>query len=439
MSFGYVTPDNGFTIEVWYKRDAIPTWEQVLISARTQQSVTWTTTGDISGYGRQLQLSQGTGTGGFILRMVNQGTTSGTTVVSYNDPSPGSYASDNVWHHVAIRVASNKIAWSFFLDGVLYASGNASSALNWSPGTLTFGASYAPQMNDVGTFIWDKWLAYPAVYDTALTDDRIMEHFIAGSGGSVYYGDDEVQRMTRIADWAEVPDQSREFEEPMVLLQGLTVAGTNALSEFQNTVFAASGLMFADGQSRLVYHNRQHRYNRWNVMTFAESTQSAAEVGITFTIDDSNIYNDVRGERPNGPSVRLVDNVSKAAHGRKVLSFSIAVTTHEELINAVSWVAAQYRESVVRVSEISFRAESSDLIEWAATGGLTIGDHIILDELPPDAAPDVAMEFIVEKIGLDVNVKNREWILHLELTPYSISKVFQIGVSNLGNEWKVAY
>jgi hypothetical protein len=245
--------------------------------------------------------------------------------------------------------------------------------------------------------------------------------------------------LTRIADWAEVPDQSREFEDALAELQGIQVDGANALNAFQDTATFAGGLIYADGQSRLVYHNRRHRYNRWAVATLAESTDSAPEYGITFTIDDQNIYNDVRGERPFGSTVRMVDDISKAAHGRKTYSFSISVTTHEELQNAVSWVAAHYRDAVVRVSEVSFRAESSDLIEWIATGGVNIGDHIILDELPPDAAPEVKMEFSVEKIALSVDIKNRVWIVKLQLSPFDLNKVFEVGVSNLGTTYKIGY
>jgi len=436
MSFGYVIPTGGFTIEVWFKRDTLGTNFNCLINQRTQAAVQWTV-GSSNGIGRQLLLEMNS-SGALGLQMVNEGATSGTTVVNYLDPSPSGYGNDNQWHHVAVRLGTNKIAWSLFLDGLVYASGNASAAINWNPGLLTFGAQYAPHVGDFGSYLWDKWLAYPVVFNTPLTDNRIFEHYVAGAGGTVYYGDDEVTRLTRIADWAEVPDQSRELEDALINLQGIQVDGTNALTAFQDTATAAGGIIFADGQSRLVYHNRRHRYNRWSVATLAESTDSAPEYGITFTIDDTRIFNDVRGERPFGSTVRLVDDISKAAFGRKTYSFSIPVTTHEELQNAVSWVAANYQDAVVRVSDVSFRAESSSLIEWIGTGGVNIGDHIILDEMTTDA-PEVTMNFTVEKVSLSVDIKNRVWIVKLQLSPYYLSEVFQVGLSNLGTRYKIGY
>jgi hypothetical protein len=440
MAYGYVSPVTGFTVEVWFKRDTVPTAFEMLWNSRTQASVTWNVGGTIpTGNGRQATLGLVQTTGAISMSMIDETNTSGTQVVSYLDPSPSGYQNDNTWHHIALRLGTNRSAWTLFLDGVVYASGNASAPVDWKPSMQTFGASYAPHLSDFGNDIWAKWLAYPVMYEKPLTDNRIFEHYTAGAGGTVYYGDDEVTRLDRIATWADVPDQSREFEAPLVNLQGIQVSGTNALTAFQDTAAAAFGLVFADGQSRMVYHNRRHSYNRWNVLTLAESTDSAPEIGLTFTADDANIYNDVRGDRPFGSQVRLVDDFSKASFGRKTVSFSLPVTTHEELVNAVSWFLSKYREAVIRVSNITLRAESSDLIEWAATGGIQLGDHITLDELPPEAAPEVAMEFVVEKIALNVDIKNRVWMMALELSPFKLQEVFQVGVSTLGSRYRIAY
>jgi concanavalin A-like lectin/glucanase superfamily protein len=437
-TYGYVTPKNGFTIELWFKRDANPTTFETLFNQRTQASVNWTI-GGLNGIGRQL-LMEINSAGALSLQMINEGATSGTTVASWTDPSPGGYASDNQWHHLVLRMpAPPGTIWRINLDGAELAQGNVSSPLNWNPGVLTFGAQYAPHVGDWGSYLWSKWMAYIAVWNKYLPPTKAVEHYTAGSGGTVYYGDDEVERLIRIADWAEVPDQAREFEPALVELQGIQVDGANALTSMQDTAFAASGLLFSDGQSRIVYHNRRHRYNRWNVATFAESTDSAPEVGLTFTIDDANIYNDVRGDRPYGSTVRIVDDDSKAAHGRKTYSFSIPVTTHDELRNAVQWISAQYGSPRVRISEITLRAESSDVIEWAGTGGVTIGDHITLDELPTDAAPEVTMEFIVEQIHLNVDIKNRIYEVSFQLSPFDLQRTVKIGVSNLGDTYKVGY
>lgn len=435
MAYGYVNPATGpgFTIELWFKSDAVSATYRTLFNSRTQAKVTW----QVGNYGKQMIMGIAPTTNAFQITIVEE--TPPQIVVNYTDPSPSGYANDNEWHHLAFRLGSNKQAWTLFLDGAVYASGNATQIVEWNPSLQTFGAEYAPHMGDNGSTLWNKWLAYCVMFEKPLSDNRIFEHYTAGAGGTVYYGDNEVERLNRIATWAEVPDQSREFEDSLVTLQGIQVAGTNALTAFQDASAAASGLIYADGQSRLVYHNRRHSYNRWNVTTLAESTGSAPEVGLTFTVDDVNIYNDIRGDRPFGSQVRIIDDISKAAYGRKTFLFSLPVTTHEELTNAVSWVAAKYREAVVRVSNISLRAESSTLIEWVGTGGINIGDHITLDELPASSAPEVTMEFIVESIALNVDMLNKIWEVQLELSPFTLQSVFQVGVSYLGSTDKLAY
>jgi hypothetical protein len=438
VSYGYVNPSTGFTIEVWFKSNAFNANYRALFNSRTQAQVQWFIGSQPTGNGRQMTMGLANGTGALTFQLVSETATSAFSVISFTD-SAGAYAADNAWHHVAFRLSSNRATYTLFLDGAVLATGNATAQVFWNPSIQTFGAEYAPNMGDFGSNVWNKWLAYPVMFQKDLSDNRILEHYTAGSGGTVYYGDSEVTRLNRIADWAEVPDQSRDFETALVNLQGIQVAGTNALTAMQDTVGAANGFLFADGQSRIVYHNRRHSYNRWNIVTLAESVDAAPEVGVTFSVDDTYIFNDVRGDRPFGSEFRIVNDVSKASYGRKTYSFSLPVTTHEELVNAVAWIAARYREPVVRVSSMTFAAESSALIEWAATGGLTIGDHITLDELPGGAAPEVLMEFIVEKISLDVDIKNRTWRLNMELSPFEINEVFQIGVTPLGPRYRIAY
>lgn len=439
MAFGYVNPVTGFTFETWFKTNATAAFFRSLFHSRTQASVTWNVGTSVTGIGRQFTFGIAQTVNAFQFSLVNETNTTGTIVASWTDPSPSDYASDNAWHHTAFRLGTDRRTWTVFLDGVVLATGTASVAVNWKPSFQTFGAEYGPQMGDFGNSIWNKWLAYPAAYEKPLTNNRIFEHYTAGAGGTVYYNDDEVARLHRICDWGELPDQSREFEPALVNLQGIQVAGTNTLTALQDTAAAASGIIYADGQSRLVYHNRRHNYNRWSVVTLAESLSAAPEIGVTFSVDDTRIFNDVRGDRPFGSEFRILNEISKAAYGRKTYSFTLPVTTHEELVSAVSWISAKYREPVVRVSTVSFAAESSDLLEWTATGGITVGDHITLDELPADAAPDSVMEFIVENVGLDVDVKNRKWQLNLELSPFEIQEVFQVGVTPLGTKYRIAY
>lgn len=440
MAYGYVNPVTGFTIELWFKSDSNNASFRTLFNSRTQGNVTWTVGSSV---GRQMlvgitQVAAGV-PNAIQVMMTNEGTNSGTSVLTFNDPSGGSYANDNNWHHLAVRLLSNRSTYTVFLDGAIIGTGNTTAAVNWKPSLQTFGAEYAPHLGDRGTNLWNKWLSYIAMYEGALTDERINDHFISGSGGIVYDGDHEVDRLHRIADWADLPEQSREFDTPRVFVQGIQVAGTNALQAMQDTSFTAGGLVFADGQSRMIYHNRRHSYNRWVAAVLKESTQSAPEIGVTFTVDDRYIFNDIRGERPNGSQVRIINDDSRAAYGRKVYSFSIPVSTQTELHNTVAWLASRYKDAAVRIEGISLQADSSELIEWVGTGGVTVGDVITLEELPVTEAPEATMKFVVEKIAIDANFLGRTWKVDLELSPFTYQEVWQVGVTGLGDRHRIAW
>lgn len=443
MAYGYVNPVTGFTIELWFKSNATSPNFRALFNSRTQGNVSWFTGALPNSIGRQMIVSMTSSVAptpnALTINMVRENTNSGSVAMTWTDTSGPAYASDNQWHHLAIRLLNNQKTWTVFVDGEIVGSGTTTLAVVWKPSVQLFGGEYAGHIGDPGSNFWKGWLAYPTMYERALSDNRILEHYTAGTGGTVYYGDTEGMRLDRIAEWAELPEQSREFETSVVTLQGIQVEGSNALQAMQDATFASGGKIFADGQSRLVYHNRRHSYNRWSVVKFAESLTAAPEVGIVFTLDNRYIYNDIRGERPFGSQVRLIDDDSKAAYGRKVLSFSVTLTDAIELQNYVSWLASQYRDASVRISNISLRSSSSDVIEWAATGGLQLGDVITFDEMPVDQAPDAQMKFVVEKIGCEVDIINREWILDLELSPFDVNEVFQIGVTGLGSRYRVAW
>jgi hypothetical protein len=89
------------------------------------------------------------------------------------------------------------------------------------------------------------------------------------------------------------------------------------------------------------------------------------------------------------------------------------------------------------VSGVSMRADSSSVIEAAATGRVEVGDRIVIDELP-DWAPVSTIELTVEGISLDADFVGKTWKMSLNLTPAEFDDVFEIGTSALGGTDKIA-
>lgn len=443
--YGYLTPDGGFTFECWFSRlaGAAGTQAACLLDQRTQATVTWVSgTPPVSEVGRHIWFGfDNNASDGFAL-VVGQETdlVSGSEILFYSDPAPTGYQNDNQWHHVALTLdAATKRVFKIFLDGVLYTTQTIGSDLNWNPGIMTIAGALTIEKGQVGFSAYDSKLAYVAAFDKELTANKIFEHYTAGNSGTVFYGDDDVVRLNRIMDWSDVPPNFRLFEPAQTVLQGIQVADTNSLDIAQNTAEDAGGYLFADGQGIMCYHNRRHRYNRWAEIYVGETRdQGAAQVGMKFATYEKYVYNDIRGTRPFGTKVRLQNETSEDAHGRKVFSIEIAVTEHEELVNAVLWMLARYGSDTVRVSGVKFEAHNSILLKEFAYGRVEIGDMMVFEDLP-DPAPTNQMEFVVEGITVEADFLSRTWTTELALSPHELNKVFQICTSTLTDGSFVGY
>jgi hypothetical protein len=432
MPYGYVTPVGGFTIELWFQHVALPTYPEALFNQQTQnRGVSWSVDPTVNG--RQLILYIDQTTGYLTLELRNL---AGTIVGSFVD-SVGDYSNDSAWHYCALRVGADKKTVTLWLDADVKYTVVLAAVLDWVPGVLSVGGAYAPHLANYGAYLYKGGLAYFAAWDTALTDSKIFDHYTAGSGGTVFYGDDEVKRLQRLYSYAAVPVNARRFDAAVTTLQGVEVAGQNGLAKILSTGDDASGLVFADGQGVMVYQNRRHRYNRPVLVTLTEYAASAPDIGMEFSTDDTKVYNDVRATRPYGGSARIRNRASEYEYGPRILELSKAITSDDEMSNAGSWMAERYGEDKVRVSGVTLAAESSDLIQYLVET-VAIGDRIAFSDLP-DNAPDDYMEFIVEGISVNADFKAETWSLGLELSPADLWNVFQLGVSTLGDGSRIAF
>lgn len=430
MSYGYVTPDGGFTLEIWFKRTGTASASAALFSQQTQnKQVSGNTNPAVNG--RHLLWYLIT-TGEIWIDWRKEDTTQISLFQGTNQ-----YGNDGEWHFAALRMATDKKTWTLFVDGNTEASATLSTAIDWKPGVMTIGAAYAPDLGNFGDYLYSGSFAYAAVWDSALTDSTILNHYTAGNGGTVFYGDDEVARLDRIFDYCGVPVNARSYDDPVTTLQGIQVAGQNGLSKALETASDATGLVFADGQSIMTYQNRRHRYDRPLIATMTERSSSAPDVGMEFTTDDTKVINDVRASRPYGGSARIRNLSSMYEYGQRVYPLELSVTSDDEMRNAGTWLAERYGEDLVRVSGVTMSAESSEAIE-ELVATISIGDRIAFDDLP-DNAPLAYMEFFVEGISVAANFRDQTWSLGLELSPAELYDVMQVGVSTLGDGSHVAF
>lgn len=441
--YGYVSP-SGFTILGWFKRTTIPPSggeREYLITQYSQSPHNWSTVTQNNG----LQFSVGY-TSDSKLHISAQVEKTGANVLDWVSADARPEINDGNWHFFCLRLATDSKTFDFWIDDELltvHASGSdpgtpavASTAVAWSPGALVFGGGFAVQDGNFGHNMWTGSLAYIAVFTVPLSDDRVNVYYTSGSDGLVYSGDSEVKRLDRILDWADVPENARVYDPPLTTLQGIQ-PGQGAMDAVNDTAGSASGLVFADGQSRIAYHNRKHRDNRFNFVTFAESLGSAVNVGMEFSTDDTQVYNDITGSRPNGVTLRIQDQDSQGYYGRRTYSIEANINSDVELRNFCSWILSRYSSDRVRVQMCYLQAESSDLIQYAAEC-IQIGDVVTFDELTPNN-PGTTLTYTVDAIGVEADCKAPSWQLQLGLTPNDLNYTFQVGTGTVGDGAYVAF
>jgi hypothetical protein len=430
--YGYVTPTGGFVVEVWFRHVAIPTYAEALFNQQTQnKGVSWDPSPAING--RQL-LVYINSTDGFLHLEIRN--TAGTLVASFID-TVADYTTDNAWHYLAVRLGADKRTVTMWLDAAVKYTVVMGSVLDWLPGVMSVGGTYAPHLGNFGTFLFNGGLAYFATFNATLNDTQILSHYTAGTGGTVFYGDNEVTRLVRLYSYGNVPVNAQRFEAAQTTLQGVQIGGQNGLATVLSTADDASGTVFADGQSFMVYQNRAHRYNRALFATLADSTSSAPDVGMEFSTDDTKVYNDVRASRPFGGTSRVRNLPSEFEYGRLVLELSKAITSDDEMRNAGTWVVNRYGVDRTRVSGVTLSAESSDLAQYVAEN-IALGDRVGFDDLPNNA-PQTYQEFYVEGISVTADFKAQTWSVGLELSPAELWNVLQVSVSTLGDGSRIAF
>lgn len=431
MPYGYFTPSKGITFQCWFNRNAAPAagYYPAFASQFRQGPCTWSQNKSTNGK----QFWFGLYPTGAMAMSIYQG--DGSIIWNLADPSPSGYPDDGQWHRAAITTP-NGLTWRMWLDADQIASGNATFTAAWTPGVLTVGGGYAPALGNYGTELWDKKLALVSAYNRELTNTEMLDSFNS-VGSACFGGEDEVTRLGRVYGWTATPNWNREYDAAASVLQGVTITGTNALSLVQDTAKATSGLVFADGQGYMQYHNRAHRYNRWSLFDFSESLEAGVGMGVDFTTDVAKIYNDIKGTMSDAGTFRLRDNVSIDSNGVKSYSFTLPISNSEEMRNTVGWFLFRYGTALMRVSSITLSAATSTLLSSATTGLVEIGDRFTVSELP-EWCPLRELDVTVEGISLEANFKEGTWDMVFNTSPAEFDHVIQVGVSAVGSQDKVA-
>ena len=181
-----------------------------------------------------------------------------------------------------------------------------------------------------------------------------------------------------------------------------------------------AGMFYIMGDGRPMLRLRQARYNLGASLTLA-----AGKYDLAFRGDNYGVANDVTYARPEGASVRMVNESSRADVGRRTESITAVPATDEQLRSLATWRAYATGVDRNRVTSVKISLLNDSSLATAALS-MDLGGKIVTAGLPSQA-PASSLELIVE--GWTEVVGEQEWSMTFVTSPAEPYTVWQLGVA----------
>lgn len=310
---------------------------------------------------------------GTIVRLtVGVAATTGYLYVNHYDYNAGLFTrwdttvnvADNVWHHVAVAGSS------LWLDG----AGVGTSSSAGGSGTPT---DIPPPSVQTGAACTAAF-AHVAVYYATPSSGRIADHYKAGRATG-FTGDLTDTRFDRLAAYAGVTPYTPWFGSATMCAQ--PVDGKTVWDAMNEVADAEGGIAYvaADGAPSLATRGV------WQAPAVA-LTLSPFDIdpGTEFTLDDSDIVNDVTVTRPGGTVVRSVDTASVAAHGARTESITLFVDTDAQAQATAQWMTYRGAVAAERISTLTVSATAKRAtVDNPTLAALDVGSAVTITDPSP--------------------------------------------------------
>lgn len=325
---------------------------------------------------------------------------------------------DGEWHHVYCEFEDigGDQAFRVFTDGQLIFDFTELTAYTFDPtgfevqlGGLVYRDLTGERMARASLSSW-FWKA-----GGLLTSDELAALYAVGAPPSITGGELESERIERLLDVAGWPSTHRLIDPGLTTLVGSYPADTNVLDAIKLVAEEAGGEIFVNRAGKIVYANRQARYNPTLALQCSTSTQSMPENQITPTMGEEQIFNHIMVAREIGNAIEVEDLRSQRKYGKRTLPLDLSPLSDDDALQAANWFLHVYAEPKLRVGKVRFNptaANSSTLWDFIATLELHERTYIDLNVVQLAGLP-----FFVEHIHIDCDAVEQELTFELDLSP----------------------
>jgi hypothetical protein len=310
---------------------------------------------------------------------------------------------DGAWHHVAVTYDGTTTG-----DVVLYCDGVAQVTSPGAAGAITFNTLMVGATN-LGSFLFNGWVAGVAVYGSKLSATRIAEHASIRNGAR---GDTSLARFNRAArmalgSWAV---NTSSFS-PSATMSSQPFKSQSAASIIQGVSDAegAPSYIGADGVPKW-----RARVERRTPASAVSIPASAVSAGTGFSTSDQLVVNDVTYSRPGGATYNETDTASVTAYGRLADSKSIYFDSDSQTQSAANFAVNTRSEPQARTGSLTLDLVAIDsTVAIASTAALDVGSVVNVTSVPRGSLTTLSV--FVE--GVNDTITATSWQRTLNTSP----------------------
>jgi hypothetical protein len=327
-------------------------------------------------------------------------------------------------HVVAVLEADGGPCW-IYINGQLVASTHGSPSFTHLPSRLQFGAlggrdGHASTVSDV------------AVYDTALSSDRVAAHYAAIRGG--WDGDTTGGRIIRILDDIGWPAGLRDIDTGEFVLGPMDFAGKSALDLIRSVVQSEGGRFFQAPDGALTFHDATRAYSETvettSQITFTDLTSGVTyERGIQFRKSFRDVIDQMTVTREGGTPQTV--GATTPVHAR---TLSTVHRDDRDAHQLAGRIHNRHQTPVTRVGAWSTQPQVDGRSHWVALLTAELGHRVTVDGTPLNTGSPLSIEQNLDSIDFDVKADPGTFRMTFTGQPAdpNIGLYFTIGVAGLG-------
>ena len=282
---------------------------------------------------------------------------------------------------------------------------------------------YAASVGGRGSEMFRGYLSHAAFYDWAVTTGGITGWWFSAFKGTDGAGSNSYARLSKLIVYTNL-DRPLRFSGVFTPANvGPQEIEGEPMPQMQKVELTEGGQFFIRGDGQTMLRLRNYRYNAAPAMTIA--AEFIDPDAISFRGDDFGLINDVTANRSDGATARVVNELSKAEHGRRKQQYDVLATTDDELRDIAAWNANTFGEQKNRITgvKISLLNTPSLVIPALQTD---ISRRITISALPSQAPTD-SLDLYVE--GWSEVISEDEWSMQYNTSPAESWEVWQLGVA----------